>query len=94
MKMFDKALLDSLAGSRVRSPGHFEGQVVIESSCARGYGVDLRVRLAGGHLDEVVPSSPCVAGLLEARSGKPEVLRPANANWLRLMAESVWVRGW
>jgi hypothetical protein len=56
MKTFDKSLLDSLVGSRVRLPGHFEGQVVIESARVLGSGVEIRVRLASGHLEEAVLS--------------------------------------
>ena len=92
MKTFDKSLLDSLVGSRVRLPGHFEGQVVIESARALGSGVEIRVRLASGHLDEAVLSSDDVAGLLETRPGEPETLRPVDADKLRLLVESARVR--
>ena len=92
MKTFDKSLLDSLVGSRIRLPGHFEGQVVIESARALGSGVEVRVRLASGHLDEAVLSSDDVAGLLETQPGQPEAIRPADADKLRLLVESARVR--
>jgi hypothetical protein len=86
VKGFDKSLLDSLVGTRVRLPGHFEGQVVIESARALGSGVELRVRLASGHLDEAVLSGDDVDGLLDTRPGEPETLRPVDAD--KLLAAS------
>ncbi len=92
MKAFDNSLLVSLVGSRVKLPGHFEGLVVIESVRALGSGVELRIRLASGHLDEAVLSSDDIAGLLEGQPDQPEATRPADADKLRVLVESARVR--
>lgn len=92
MNLLDKSILDSLTGSRVRLPGHFEGQVVIESARALGNGVEVRVRLASGDLDEAVLSGEDVAGLLNTNPTESQALRPADADKLRLLVESARVR--
>jgi superfamily II DNA or RNA helicase len=92
VKPFDQTLLNSIVGSRLKLPGHFEGHVVIESARALGSGVEVRVRLASGHLDEAVLSNEDVAGLLDSQPDQPEAIGPADANKLRLLVESARVR--
>ena len=52
--MSDQDRLRALVGRRVRLPGHFAGEVTVESARPLGAGAELRVRLPGGELDEAV----------------------------------------
>ena len=57
--------LGTLVGRRVALPGHFEGDVVMEAARTLGAGVELRVRLLNGELNEAVLPAADVERLLE-----------------------------
>ncbi len=84
--------LRELAGRRVRLPGHFVGEVIIEDARPLGSGAELRVRLPGGELDEAVLSADDLAPLLSAGPAPPAARPAADPEHLRLLVESTRIR--
>jgi len=89
--MGDDAGVAALVGRRLRLPGHFVDEVVVEAARALGHGAEIRVRLPNGELDEAVLGADEVGGLLAA-----PVVQPASsavdAEKLRLLVESTRIR--
>jgi len=52
--MPEETLQESLLGQRVKLVGYFDGAVTVEGVRVIGGGVELRVRLINGQLEEVV----------------------------------------
>ena len=86
-------MAQDLVGRRVDLAGHFVGAVTVEDARPLGNGVELRVRLANGDLDETV-LSPEDLTRLEANGSGPETApaSPADAEKLRLLVESARIR--
>lgn len=84
--------LAPLVGRRVALPGHFLGSVVIEAARALGSGVEVRVRLSNGELDEAVLGSDEVAALLTTPAEQPQATGGVDAEKLRLLVESTRIR--
>ena len=90
--MPDASRLRALAGRRVRLPGHFAGEVTVESARPLGAGAELRVRLPGGELDEAVLSGDDLAPLLAAGPTASAERPPADPEQVRLLVESTRIR--
>ena len=58
-------------------PGHFEGEVAIEAARPLGAGVEVRVRLANGELDEAVLSAEDLARTCHAHPTMTEAVKEA-----------------
>jgi superfamily II DNA or RNA helicase len=84
--------LDALIGRRVSLPGYFDGDVTVEAVRELGSGVELRVRRAGGELDEAVVSADDFARLLTTQPPPAAGVTPADAEGLRLLVESARIR--
>ncbi|MCY4074949.1 MAG: DEAD/DEAH box helicase, partial [Acidobacteria bacterium] len=84
--------LEGLIGCRVTLPGHFVDAVTIEDARPLGSGAELRVRLAGGELDEAVLSGDDLAPLLAAAPESAVDHPPADPEKLRLLVESTRIR--
>jgi superfamily II DNA or RNA helicase len=85
--------LDELLGKRVSLPGHFEGSVTIEGTRAIHEGVEIRVRLSSGELDETVLSVAEVEPLLDDKAPKAEQgVTLADPEKIRLLVESARIR--
>jgi len=85
--------VELLLGQRLRLPGHFEGQVTVESARSLGSGWELRVRLANGVLDETVLSKAELEALLQEVAGR--TIAPTlfvDPNQLALLIESARIR--
>ena len=80
--------LDSLIGHRLSLPGHFEGEVAIEAARPLGAGVEVRVRLANGELDEAVLSAEDLARILDRQPAAGVGVHPADGERHRLLVES------
>lgn len=78
-------------GRRVRLPGHFPEDVILESVRPLGLGFECRVRLFQGGLDEVVISADEAADLANAAGtvSTPALVDPAD---LQLLVESARIR--
>ncbi len=87
----DPALV-SLVGRRVALPGHFAGEVLVESIRPLDAGAELRVRLADGEIDETVLSPVDLAGLLATDAPAEAAVKPADAEQVRLLVESARIR--
>lgn len=81
-----------LVGRTLVLLGYFDGQVTVEAVRSLGSGVELRVRLASGALDEAVLSAEDVATLLGRHPAPAAPVRPADAERLRLLIESSRIR--
>ena len=82
-----------LVGRRIELPGHFVGPVTVEHARPLGDGVELRVRLANGELDETVLSPEDLTCLDQDSRGEATAARtPADAEKLRLLVESARIR--
>ena len=90
--MSDASRLRALAGRRVRLPGHFAGEVTVDSARPLGAGAELRVRLPDGALDEAVLSADDLAPLLAVDPGAPAERPPADPEQVRLLVESTRIR--
>ena len=91
-KMADESRLGTLAGRRVRLPGHFAGEVTVEYARPLGAGAELRVRLDTGELDEAVLSVDDLAPLLAVDAPAPAGHPPADPEQIRLLVESTRIR--
>ena len=90
--MLDRMAQD-LVGRRVDLAGHFVGAVTVEDARPLGNGVELRVRLANGDLDETVLSPEDLTRLAANGSGQETApASPADAEKLRLLVESARIR--
>jgi superfamily II DNA or RNA helicase len=83
--------LSPLVGRRVALPGHFLGEVIIEAARALGTGVEVRVRLSNGALDEAVLGQDEAAALLTSPAEQPQA-GAVDAEKLRLLVESTRIR--
>ena len=81
----------ALVGRRVRLPGHFVGEVVVEAARVLGVGAEIRVRLPTGELDEAVLGAEEVATLVSVPVGQPADAT-VDAEKLRLVVESTRIR--
>ncbi len=82
-----------LVGRRIELPGHFVGPVTVEHARPLGNGVELRVRLANGELDETVLAPEDLTCLEQDSRGEATAARtPADAEKLRLLVESARIR--
>jgi SNF2 family DNA or RNA helicase len=83
-------------GQRVSLPGHFDVPVILEDARPLGpdgsSGYECRVRLPDGSLDEAVISSAEAASLAGADRAPSIVVRPVDAEKLRLLVESARIR--
>lgn len=84
--------LSPLVGRRVALPGHFLGEVIIEAARTLGTGVEVRVRLSNGALDEAVLDQDEAAALLASPTEQPQAAAPVDAEKLRLLVESTRIR--
>jgi SNF2 family DNA or RNA helicase len=80
-------------GQKVALPGHFDQAVTLEGVRPLGRGLECRVRLANGSLDETVISEE-EAKILFGDSGGTEMaaITPADADQVRLLIESTRIR--
>src|SRR5207253_4229870 len=83
---------DVMIGQRVSQPGYFEGEVTVEAVRPLGTGLEIRVRLASGELDEAVLSKDDASKLISASPAIPQGTPPADAERLRLLIESARIR--
>src|SRR5206468_323669 len=83
---------DVMIGRRVSLPGYFEGEVTVEAVRPLGTGLEIRVRLASGELDEAVLSKDDAAKLVSASPVMPQGTPAADAGRLRLLIESARIR--
>jgi hypothetical protein len=84
--------LDRLIGRRLHLPGHFEHEVRVESVRALGSGLEIRVRLSSGELDEAVLSSEEVVELIRGHAEPLTSTRTVDPEKLRLLVESARIR--
>jgi superfamily II DNA or RNA helicase len=84
--------LSALIGRRLVLPGHFEGEVVVEAARPLGGGVELRVRLLSGNLDETVLPAAEIDNLLNQQPAPTTSVHPVDAEKLRLLVESARIR--
>jgi superfamily II DNA or RNA helicase len=80
-------------GHKVMLPGHFDQPVTLEGVRPLGRGLECRVRLSDGSLDETVISEEEAHILIGDDSGNDATtLIPADADQVRLMIESTRIR--
>ncbi len=83
-------------GQRISLPGHFDVPVVLEDARALGTdgsrGYECRVRLPDGTLDEAVISLAEAAALAALEHCAADVIKPVDAERLRLLLESARIR--
>ena len=84
--------LSSLVGRRVRLPGYFIGEILVEDIRPLGTGAEIRVRLGSGELDEAVIAEEDLRPLLDQDTPVDTTQRPVNGEHLRLLVESTRVR--
>ncbi|MBI5446671.1 MAG: DUF3883 domain-containing protein [Deltaproteobacteria bacterium] len=89
--MPDVAGVAALVGRRLRLPGHFVGEIIVEAARALGSGAEIRVRLPNGELDEAVLSAEEVVTLLAVPTLQP-ASSAVDAERLRLLVESARIR--
>src|SRR5688500_4217212 len=70
---------DVMIGRRTSLPGYFEGEVTVEAVRPLGTGLEIRVRLASGELDEAVLSKDDAAKLVGANPVMPKGTPPSDA---------------
>jgi SNF2 family DNA or RNA helicase len=87
-----KASANRLIGRRLSLPGYFEREVIVESSRPLGSGVEIRVRLPSGELDEAVLPAADLARLLDEQPENTTSDKPVDAESLRLLVESARIR--
>ncbi len=90
--MAEETIQESLLGQRIRLPGYFDQDVSVEGERPIGSGVELRVRLATGHLEEVVVSKQEFQRLLEERGRVASTTTIVDPERLRLLVESARIR--
>jgi superfamily II DNA or RNA helicase len=78
-------------GQKISLPGHFDEPVTLEGVREITGGFELRVRLAGGSLDEAILSPDEAAGVAQGIEGEPET-KLADAEKIRLLIESARIR--
>ena len=80
-------------GQRVLLPGHFDQAVILEGVRPLGRGIECRVRLPDGSLDETVISEE-EAHILIGDNGDNDTttIIPADADQVRLFIESTRIR--
>ena len=87
-------LLSAQIGNRISLQGHFDVPVILEDARPLGTdgtaGYECRVRLPDGALEEAVISAEEAAAIVGAE--EKEVVRPADAERLRLLIESARIR--
>src|SRR5216683_4100187 len=80
-------------GQKVMLPGHFDQPVTLEGVRPLGRGLECRVRLPDGSLDETVISEEEAHILIGDDSGNDATtIIPADADQVRLMIESTRIR--
>ncbi len=79
-------------GQRVSLPGHFLDPVTLEGIRFIGSGYECRVRLSDGTPDEAILSVEEASALVGQAVVTPTVIRPADAEKLRLLVESARIR--
>lgn len=79
-------------GQKVVLPGHFDQAVTLEGVRLLGKGVECRVRLASGALDETVISEEEAVALLGDHVKDATTVTPTNAEHVRLLVESARIR--
>jgi hypothetical protein len=79
-------------GQRVALPGHFLEPVTLEAVRFIGSGYECRVRLGDGTPDEAIISLDEAAALTGQVLTAQTAIRPADAEKLRLLVESVSIR--
>jgi hypothetical protein len=82
----------ALVGRRLRLPGHFVGEVVVEAARPLGTGAEIRVRLLNGELDEAVLGSEELGPILAAPLSQQAAASAVDAEKLRLLVESARIR--
>ncbi len=81
-----------LVGRRLTLEGHFHGPVLVEGVRALGSGIELRVRLPNGQLEEAVLSEAELEQLLAGICEAPPRQVPADPEQIRLLVESSRIR--
>ncbi len=86
--MPEETLQESLIGQRIRLPGHFDQAVGVEGIRSIGNGVELRVRLANGQLEELVVTQTEYQRLLSEAARTLPATTFVDPERLRLLVES------
>ncbi len=89
---FDRVDLGQLIGRVVNLPGHFAGSVRIEDARRLGTGIEVRVRLGTGGLEEAVLTIDDLLEVVETRAETAREAPAANAEQVRLLVESRRIR--
>ena len=80
-------------GQKVMLPGHFDQAVILEGVRPLGKGMECRVRLPDGYLDETVISEEEAHLLIDDGGGNDTTtITPADADQIRLLVESTRIR--
>ena len=79
-------------GQKILLHGHFDHAVTLEAVRPLGKGLECRVRLSSGVLDETVISDEEAQGLIAGEGAEAPTAVPANADQLRLLVESTRIR--
>ncbi len=82
----------ALVGRRLRLPGHFVGEVVVEAARPLGVGAEIRVRLLNGELDEAVLGPEELGAILATPQEMQGSVSGVDAEKLRLLVESTRIR--
>jgi len=90
--MPEEVLQESLVGQRVKLTGYFDEAVTVEGVRIIGGGVELRVRLINGQLEEVVVSQEEYQRLLAGQIKTPTPATLVDPERLRLLIESTRIR--
>jgi hypothetical protein len=79
-------------GQRINLPGHFLEPVTLEGIRFIGSGYECRVRLIDGTPDEAILSLEEASALIGQAVVTPTLIRPADAEKLRILVESARIR--
>lgn len=90
--MPEGTLQETLLGQRVKLAGYFDEAVAVEGIRTIGGGVELRVRLINGQLEEVVISQDEYQRLLAGQVKAPTPATLVDPERLRLLIESTRIR--
>jgi hypothetical protein len=79
-------------GQRILLPGHFVQPVTLEAVRRIGSSYECRVRLPDGTPDEAIITAEEASSLVGRKTETSPLLRPAEAEKIRLLVESVRIR--
>ncbi|MHC1578453.1 MAG: hypothetical protein ACXQTH_01780, partial [Dehalococcoidia bacterium] len=92
----DNSPITGYIGQRIDLPGHFDVPVILEDVRPLGpddlAGYECRVRLPDGTLEETVISLEEASSIFGIKSEPAELLKPVDAEKLRLLVESSRIR--